>query len=194
MKKIRIIGLLGFIFLSLINSLAQNNQLHNSEHQNQLTHEPHNKHKIYQHHIAVFTGMTSNITHETNLWTVGLDYEYRLRTWNKKFGVGLNAEYLFGDHTEKLFGIPVFYHPIRGLKFDAAPMFAIVQEFSVNTHKSHDIEASENINEFGFRIGAIYDIHFNKFSISPTVNIDNIGHSWAIAFGVAFGFGFHQIE
>lgn len=199
MKKISYSLIITFVLFTVFKLNAQENHLdvhHNTNHNEvQSEHPSHNKnHVVYQHHLALFTGLTSNLTHEVNLWTIGLDYEYRLAFWGKKLGVGLNAEYLAGDHTEKLFGIPVFYHPTKGLKFDVAPMWAIVEEFSEDTLKSHEEEASESINEFGFRIGAIYDIHFNRFSISPTVNVDNIGHSWAIAFGVSFGLGFHEMH
>jgi len=199
MKKTTYLSIFILISLLNLNAIAQDKQHHdNNKSEQKGSHSidaTHSKgHVLYQHHIAVFGGMTSNLTHEVNLLTFGLDYECRLGILDKKFGVGLNAEYLTGDHTEKIFGIPIFYHPVRGLKFDFAPMFAIVEEFSEGGHEPHESEEIENINEFGLRVGAIYDIHFNQFSISPTLNLDYIGESWAVAFGVAFGIGFHKIE
>ena len=112
------------------NIIAQHSENEHSDHHTEKSQDNkhnHKKHDVHKHHIALFGGITTNLTHEVNLLTFGVDYEYRLPFVHNKFGVGFNAEYLTGETTEKLLGLNLFYHPIGGLKFVTAPMFAIVE-------------------------------------------------------------------
>lgn len=193
MKKIKYLIICISISLLSANAIAQHNENERSDHNSEKSHgdgHNHETHDVHKHHIALFGGITTNLTHEVNLLTFGLDYEYRLPFIHNKFGVGFSAEYLIGDNSEKLLGIPLFYHPIGGLKFVAASMLAIVEEHLEGGSGTHEAVETTTKNEFAFRIGTAYDFHINQFSISPTVNLDFVGESTAIAYGIAFGIGF----
>lgn len=184
MNKIKCLIICISIGLLSANAIAQHNENEKSDHHDEKSHD------VNKHHIALFGGTTTILTHEVNLLTFGLDYEYRLPYVHNKFGVGFNAEYLVGDNSHILLGIPLFYHPVAGLKFEAAPMLAIVREDAEGDHGTHETAETTTKNEFAFRIGTAYDFHINQFSISPTVNFDFVGETTALAYGIAFGIGF----
>lgn len=193
MKKVNYLIICIAISLFSVNATAQDHNEEHADHHSEKSHdeEPtHGDHHVYKHHLALFGGMTTNLTHEVDMPTFGLDYEYRLPFAHQKFGIGLNAEYLAGDNPEKLVGIPIFYHPVGGLKFVAAAMLAMFEEHSAGGHDAHATVEPTTVNELGFRIGTAYDFHINQFSVSPTVNLDFIGESTAIAYGIALGVGF----
>ena len=193
MKKIKYLIICIAISLFSTNAISQHNEDKPSEHHGEKSQDDgqsHETHDFHKHHIALFGGMTTNFTPQDNLLTVGLDYEYRLPFVHHKFGIGFGVEYLKGDNTEILFELLLIYHPVGGLKFMVAPMFVIVEEPSEGGDGTLEVAETTTKNEFGFRIGTAYDFHINKFSISPTVNLDFIGESPAIAYGIAFGIGF----
>ena len=191
MKKIKYLIIIIAVSLYSTNVISQHQEDKPSGNHSEESHDDGKSneiHDFHKHHIAFFGGMTTNFEHQDNLLTVGLDYEYRLPFAHHKFGIGFGTEYLSGDNTELLFELLLVYHPVGRLKFVTAPMFVILEEHSegVGGH-----EAGETItkNEFGFRIGTAYDFHINKLTIGPTVNLDFIGKSPSIAYGIAFGFG-----
>ena len=165
------------------NAISQHIKEEYSDHPSEKSHD------FHEHHLALFGGMTTNFTHHDNFLTIGLDYEYRLPFVNNKFGIGFGVEYLKGDTKEMLFEVLIIYHPIGRLKFVAAPMFAIFEEHVEGDHGTHEAVETITKNEFGFRIGTAYDFHVNKFTISPTVNLDLISQTTALAYGIAFGVG-----
>ena len=55
----------------------------------------------------------------------------------------------------------------------------------------HAEDAEESWHkDFLFRIGAGYDFHYDKVSITPTLDVDYIGGDIAVVVGVGLGIGF----
>ena len=183
MKNINYLIICIAISLFSTNAISQHTEEEHSDHPSEKSHH------FHKHHMSLFGGMTTNFTQNDNFLTVGLDYEYRLPFAHNKFGVGLGAEYDSGDTKEMLFELLLIYHPVGGLKFVTGPMFAIVEEHVEGNHGTHEEGETTTENEFGFRIGCAYDFHVNKFTISPTVNLDFISQTTAMVYGIAFGFG-----
>jgi len=192
MKKIKYVIICIAVSLFSTNVISQNHEdklsdPHSEESQDdEQSNETHDFHK---NHLAFFGGMTTNFEHHDNLFTVGVDYEYRLPFVDNKFGIGFGAEYLNGDNTELLFELLLVYHPVGRLKFVTAPMFVIIEEHSEEDAGAHEAGETITKNEFGFRIGTGYDFHINEITIGPTVNLDFIGKSPSLAYGIAFAFG-----
>ncbi|SHF44331.1 hypothetical protein SAMN05444483_101126 [Salegentibacter echinorum] len=162
-----IIFTLIFTFFSQTIIFAQTNDAENNSH-------------THKHHIALFNGATTNFSHESTSYTIGLDYEYRI---SKLFGLGLLGEYIAAESGEFLAGVPFFVHPYKGLKFVAAPMAVFLEEHTSGEHKV------EKETEFAFRFGTGYDFHFKGFSIGPDINFD-FGKTEALNYGLSIGFGF----
>ncbi len=157
-------------------------------HQDQL----HSEHTAHKNHIALFSGATTNLDHESTAYSLGLDYEYRM---GKLFGVGLMGEIVFAKSKEFIIGVPVFIHPVKGLKCTISPIAIIAEEhLEVDPHSDPHYEDShgESVNkdaQFGARIGLAYDFHIWKFSVGPAVSFD-VANTQALVYGVNIGLGF----
>lgn len=145
---------------------------HNDKHPEQGSHSS-------KHHIALFNGATTNFSHNSTSYTIGIDYEYRL---SELVGLGLLVEYIAAKPEELLTGVIVFAHPYKGFKFLAAPLVIFSGE-----HHEIGHEANKETN-FAFRIGAGYDFHFGKLSVGPSVNLD-LGKTESLNYGISVGFG-----
>ncbi|TXE10497.1 hypothetical protein ES711_00895 [Gelidibacter salicanalis] len=141
--------------------------------------EPLSQTRSGQHHIALFNGATSNFTHNTTAYTVGLDYEYRL---SKLIGLGVLGELILTESEEILAGIAVIVHPFKGLKFSAAPLVAFAEEHAMG----HEAKKKAS---FLFRVGVGYDFHVWKLSYGPAVNFD-FGKTESLNYGLAMGYSF----
>jgi len=133
-----------------------------------------------KHHIALFNGATTNFSHESTSYTIGLDYEYRI---SKLLGIGLLGEVILADSEEFLTGVAVCAHPFKGTKLIAAPLVVFSEE---HHSEGHEIKKESS---FAFRIGAGYDFHVGKLSLGPTVDFD-FGKTEALNYGLSIGFGF----
>jgi hypothetical protein len=74
-------------------------------------------------HLGVFVGATSGGSSSGDgrdyaAFTVGFDYERRL---SQLWGVGLMADWSFGDRREYILAVPVFLHPGSNFRFHLAP-------------------------------------------------------------------------
>jgi hypothetical protein len=70
---------------------------------------------------------------------------------------------------------PVSFHPIGGLKLLAAPGF----------------EHEDGDDDFLIRVGGAYEFEFaDRFSVSPSLEVDFIGREHALVYGIDFGVGF----
>lgn len=185
MKKIIII--IAIILLSPIISIADENN---------------DDHHVHHNHLAVFSGLTSNLEYKHTDLSIGLDYEYRLPVWHNLFGVGLFGEVVFAEHTEYLIGLPIFLHPAGGFKFWAAPGMMIYEPIvhedpelhKIKSIKTDNIMASDESSgtkqKLLIRAGGGYDFHIKNFSITPAFSADIIdGHVYLI-YGIYFGVGF----
>jgi len=133
-----------------------------------------------KHHIALFNGATTNFSHKSTSYTVGIDYAYR---FSKLIGAGLLVEYIAAEPDETLVGIPVIAHPYKGSKIFVAPMAAFAEDHHAAGHDG------KREGSFAFRIGLGYDFHLGSLSIGPAVDFD-FGKTEAINYGVVIGFGF----
>ena len=145
---------------------------HNDEHNKTESHDHFSK-----HHIALFNGATTNFSHKSTAYTVGLDYEFR---FSRLVGCGISGEYIASESGEILAGIGVFLHPYKGTKLIAGPFLILAEEAHSEDHESKK-EAS-----ISFRIGVGYDFHFKMLSVGPIVNFD-VGNTEAINYGLAIG-------
>lgn len=134
---------------------------------------------IHNHHLAIFTGSTSNLEAEYTDFSIGADYEYRLAYGHNKFGVGLIGEIVFAEHQETIIALPIFYHPTENFKFFYAPGFAIAEGEHGESHKA-----------FWSRLGVGYDFHLGNYSIAPGFAADFIEGNVSLVYGLSFGMGF----
>lgn len=165
---------------------------HDDHHSEEHHDDHHGEHHAHKNHLAIFNGATTNFDHSATDYTIGLDYEYR---FSNLIGAGFGAEYILTDDGELVLGIPVFIHPAKGFKLIVAPIGVNAvshdnhEDDTGGTHKAGSTSSSEKEWHFGVRIGAAYDIHVGKLSLSPTVAYD-ITNTQALVYGLAIGIGF----
>ena len=145
-------------------------------------HDGDHKH-AHKNHIALFNGGTTNFTHHSTNYTLGLDYEYRI---NNYFGIGLLGEYIAIDKGEFIGGIPVFVHFANDFNLIATPL--LINKADHHNEDSHHTELHRNTT-FSFRLGMSYSFHIVNFSLSPSVSFD-IGESKSLIYGISIGTGF----
>lgn len=185
-----------YCLVSLFVTISLNAQHHESDdhsdkkHNSKEHHDDHGEHNAHKNHIALFNGATTNFDHSATDYTIGIDYEFRI---SDLLGVGLGAEYILTDDGEIVVGLPVFIHPVKGLKLCVAAIGVNAASHSDDsggeTHKAAGTDSSKKEWHYGARIGAAYDIHVGKVSVSPTVAYD-ITNTQAMVYGLAIGFGF----
>jgi hypothetical protein len=126
--------------------------------------------EIHRHHVGLLLGNTEE-GHE-NGFTIGADYEYRLK---KVIGLGGVAEYIGGDFDSFVLAGLVFIHPYRDLRFVLGPGF----------------ENRESKNKFFLRAGIGYRFHVgDAWTIAPEFNVDFFDRDEALVYGVSIGRGF----
>jgi hypothetical protein len=134
-------------------------------------HDDHAGHHYYPNHVAVFgAGLTSNLGHSSHTYTLGADYERRFGA----FGVGGLVESVFASHRETIVAGLLTLHPWEGLK-----VFAGAGQLSEDDHSN-----------FLKRIGAGYDFHFGRASLTPSLSLDLVHGEELLVYGVSFGLGF----
>ncbi len=134
-------------------------------------------------HVAVFIGASSLFERDATYFTLGADY-IRYFSPESDFAVGVFSEAIFAHHTEWLFGAVLFYGLTEHLWFRTGPGIEILQE--ENEHNGE----TETKTEFLIRIGTGYSIHFGKFFIDPSIDIDFFRSSTTLVWGVNFGTAF----
>ena len=138
---------------------------------------------FYYNRVAIFTGASSLFEREETHFTLGADY-IRYFSPESNFAAGIYTEAIFAHHTEWIFGAVLFYGLTEHLWIRTGPGIEILQE---------DLECgcgTETKTEFLIRIGTGYSIHFGKFFIDPSIDIDFLRSSTTLVWGVNFGMGF----
>jgi hypothetical protein len=138
---------------------------------------------FHYNHFAVFAGASSLFEKNETHFTLGADY-IRYFSPESNFAAGVFAEAIFAHHTEWLFGALLYYGLTEHLWIRTGPGIEILQE---------DLECgcgTKTKTEFLVRLGAVYDFHLGKFSISPSLDIDFLRNSTTLVWGVNFGMGF----
>jgi len=159
-----------------------------AQHEDTASVESHSKeHSGHPHwnHIALFAGATSKFEQEGTHFTLGLDYIRKFPP-SGRWAISIFAEAIFEEHTEWLFGIPVFYWPYENLWVRTGPAIEFLQE----EEHHHGESKTETRTEFLWRLGTGYDIEFGKYSITPSFDIDFGRSTTAAVWGFNFGYGF----
>jgi len=138
-----------------------------SEHESESVHEA--AHGFHPNFLGAFVGVTSESRREKGI-PLGIEYERRL---NKYIGIGLVAEYTFGDLDFWVYAVPFAYHTGRW-KLYVAP----------------GIEDGDHGSEPLIRIGAGYAYEVGEWEISPQLDLDFVDGEEVLVPGVVFGKGF----
>ena len=138
---------------------------------------------FHYNHFALFGGASTLFEGNHTSFTLGADY-IRYFSPESKFAAGIFTEAIFAHHTEWLFGAVLFYGITKHLWIRSGPGIEILQEEIGHTGET------ESITEFLYRVGAGYSFHFGRISITPSVDLDFVGSSTTLAWGVNFGMGF----
>ena len=107
----------------------------------------------------------------------GIDYEYRL---NRLIGIGAVVERAFNPIDATTFLAVADIHLWRGLCIQTGPGIEAID--ADGEEESRDL--------FVYRIGALYEIEMERFTVSPQLHYDNTDEVDALIFGVAVGFAF----
>jgi hypothetical protein len=137
------------------------------EHESASTHEA--THEFHPNLLALFVGGAYEGSRE-NGFALGIEYERRL---NRFFGIGVVAEYTFGDLDAWVYAVPCAYHSGRW-KFYVAP----------------GVENGEHGSESLVRIGGEYAFEVGAWEISPQLDVDFVDGEEVYVLGVTFGKGF----
>jgi hypothetical protein len=145
------------------------------------------KHSAHSHrnHIALFAGATSKFEKEGTHFTLGVDYLRKFPP-SGRWAISIFGEAIFEEHTEWLFGMPIFYKIYENLWVRTGPAIEFLQE----EEHGHGESKSKTKTEFLWRLGVGYDIMFGVFSISPSFDIDFGRSTTAAVWGLNFGYGF----
>jgi len=123
------------------------------------------------HHISVLVGSTHE-RGESDSFTLGLDYEYRV---NKLLGVGAVIERAYGKLNATTVLAVADIHFSHGLIMQIGPGFEHAGD--------HDL--------FVGRVGVLYEHEISNYTLSPQLHWDHHdGGSNTVVAGVAFGFSF----
>ena len=138
---------------------------------------------FYYNRVAVFTGASSLFERDATYFTLGADY-MRYFSPESDFAAGVYTEAIFADHTELLFGAVLYYGITEHLWIRTGPGIEILQE---------ELECgcgTTTETEFLIRIGTGYSIHFGKFFIDPSIDIDFLRSSTTLVWGINLGTAF----
>jgi hypothetical protein len=143
-----------------------------------------------RHHLSLLIG-TTTLQGEGTAFTSGLDYEYRV---NRTFGIGAVAEYAAASVGSFTLLAVTDIHLWRGLALQVGPGIEIIdEEVELAEHDGEDVEVeSEQLEQFVFRAGLLYEFELGKFTLAPQAHFDVVPGSepdslvLAVAFGRAF--------
>jgi len=138
---------------------------------------------FYYNHFAVFAGASSLFEREETHFTLGADY-IRFFSPESHFAAGIYTEAIFAHHTEWLFGAVLFYWLTEHFWIRSGPGIEILQE------EKECGCGTETKTEFLIRIGTGYSIHFGRFFIDPSIDVDFLRSSTTLVWGLNFGMGF----
>ena len=130
------------------------------------------EHSYHANTIGMFVGFaTEDEGVRENGFALGLEYEYRI---NQRFGIGGVIERTGGDIDTWVYAIPFAYHN-GSWKLYVAP----------------GIEDGEHGSEDLIRFGVEYGFHFDKWEISPQLDLDIVDRDTEVwVLGVVFARGF----
>lgn len=164
-------------------------------------HVSHQSHHAHKHHAGLFFGLNNNLEKESTNFSLGADYAYNLSIAEGKFALALVSDYVFAEHMELLFAGGLLFKATPAFKFMFTPGIVLEETLDHESgtgegvHKFQSIQAEAGAQTSTekmavFRLGAAYDFHTTKLSVSPTLNIDFTKHATAFVFGLTLGKGF----
>ena len=127
------------------------------------------------HHLSIV--ILGSDDRDATAFTLGADYEYRV---NEILGLGFVVEHAFEDIDATTLLATADIHVWQGLAFQTGPGVEFVD--------GEDDEGREE--EFTYRIGALYEFEFGRFTISPQIHYDFTTGADSLVFGGAVGFAF----
>ena len=119
---------------------------------------------------GVFVGMTGDGRRE-NGFTLALVYE---RRFSESFGLGFEAERVFGDLEFWVAAVPFAFH-YQAWKFFAGPGLEM---------------PDDDDNQWLLRIGGEYAFEAGRWEIAPTLAVDFVDSDTEIIGGLGFLYGF----
>jgi hypothetical protein len=123
------------------------------------------------HHLSLLVA-TTNTDEHGDAFTLGVDYEYRV---NDFLGIGLVAEYAFGD--------------IEAFTYLAVADLHITNNFIAQVGPGVEFFDGEEIPVA--RVGLLYEFELSGLTLSPQLHYDyHHDHDDAIVAGLAFGIAF----
>jgi hypothetical protein len=136
--------------------------------------------------IGLFLGATSFTgAGSWTSFTTALEYEH-LFIANPTIFIGAYGEYVTGDHSEFLFGVPIGVE-LSGLKLYFAPSLDFEKE-------TPEVPEGENLKEsttkFFVRFGTGYKFQFSNVSLTPNIALDIISSKTFVVYGLTLGIGF----
>ena len=147
-------------------------------------------HHFHPNHIAIFTGATTKLEGKNDTdFTLGADY---VRRFSKSglLGIGIFGEAIFADHTEWLFGIPLYLYPLHNFWLRAGPAIEIHEKKKKSESAMSGKSKTETDVEFVLRTGLGYDIEVGGFTIAPNLSFDFLRSKTSMVWGLNFGKGF----
>lgn len=130
--------------------------------------------RSHPHHASVVLGGTWHGHEEAE--TIGLDYEYRL---NRTLGLGAVLEYAADPLETTTFLVVADIHVWRGLAIQTGPGIEHIEE-----------EHGDDEDLFVYRIGALYEVEYGNFTISPQLHLDVTDENDSIIGAIAIGWAF----
>jgi hypothetical protein len=139
------------------------------------------------HHLSLLLGSTT-LQDEATAFTLGLDYEYRL---NRTFGLGAVAEYAVQDVGSFTLLAVADIHVWRNLAVQLGPGIEFIDiEAEIEEHSEQgEAGGGEQLEQFVFRAGLLYEFEFETFTFSPQLHFDVVPGSEPDSYVVAFAFG-----
>ena len=174
MKKLILLVLLFVITLQF--SFAQSSKM-----------APLNKKTL--HLVGIFAGASSIFEDGATSFVMNLNYEYRYV--KSDFGVGFNAEFMFGNLTEMLFCVPFYFHNVTPLnvKLSFGPGIAVTKRilyFAPSSLYPKEFPKTtlnnDNSTNFFLRIGLgweqlIYRDNVPMIAITPQIGADLVNEN-----------------
>lgn len=150
-------------------------------------------HGSHKHHVSVLLGAAHNGHIDETGFTIGVGCRYAL---SDRFAIGPMADFAFYDsENTSLLVAALFWRPVGSLLLVAGPGVEWVDEKG-HGHDAHAGRSAEGGGEessggrFAFRVGAAYELHAGKLTISPAVGADFIDGHTTTVYAVSFGLGF----
>ncbi len=137
--------------------------------------------QAHPQHLSLVLGGTDD--GDRSAETLGVDYEYRLNHW---LGVGAVVERAFGPLHADTFLAVADIHLWRGLIAQTGVGIEIIDEVEFE----HGHAVHEEVEETVFRLGALYEFEFGRWTVSPQLHLDVTSEADSVVYVMAFGRSF----